>query len=1179
MATDSPDVIAGSEHNVLHNYRSWNYLFTIAALDKTASKNPDAYKTSTLKYVIAKSSGKGSRTIDNTLSTAKLDPTSPEFSTASDTITGFNRDSSGRFDFVIDNVEIANIITPNPEGGFALPTKLKFDIIEPYSMGGFLEALQAAATAIGNPTYAGTLFVLKIEFIGYDDTSSGPDSKPKQIEGGTRYFPFSFTTVDIEVTDKGTLYRCTAVPFNETSFGEVNKLKSDIKMQGSTVGEIITDLFKNINSAVQEEAKKNKGADTKNFDEFEVYWMPPESVGTKIDINTTLKWDSTDSIYAAKINEELRSNTVYSFSKPADPALGAKNGYQLAAGTGAGAGRGSQGVETTATTTTLSPTTGAVSFTAGSEVDKIISSVIRDSTYVKNIIKNLDTIKKDTANKGMITYFLIRAQQEIKDGTTDPQTLKPNYIHKYVVQPYKMHYTRLPGEQLGIADWAPLQSQIRRTYDYYYTGQNKDVINFQLKFNHLYFQAIPGRTGNRDTNDASKGAAATGDSQVSAPKEDSSVTTTRNGEPVAPVMSSADSSNFAVTGGTGQPRQADPYHAIAQQMHESIMTTKNVDLAKADIEIFGDPYYITTGGIGNQTHKLAGDGITDNGEAPIYAADTLININFRTPIDYGQDGIMYFDPSVLPFSGIFRVVQIQSTFASGVFKQKISVIRSPGQVIGRAAKPNYGSGYNAIPKAGEQPVKDSAQNVLPGSRPNDFSLANMLQRGLPSSGLPGVLSNFTGAAGGGLGGLLGGSGVSLLGSNGLLNSVAGVGGTVQNIVGQVKTIAPQLGINVGNSLNGINSLASGIRLSSSGIANIAGGLSNALPATVKSVSNILGSSGVGSNLTNPVGSLATNLSGAIGNIGGSVANAASSLASNVSSGLSSFFSSGGGGTDNSLGSSALASVANADPSGLVGGVGTKLASLQQGIPSDPLAIASQAGIDPTQLSGLDPSLLSQVGSQLTSVLKTLPPNVDISAAKSQGIVMSAITGDTLDNLPALQPKVTAPLAEPNLGDVKNLIASGGNLTGLPGINDIPGLSNFGSLKNQLGQAFGGLSAGLGNLGVTSLTDKLGTAQSSLNSLVGGSAGISTDSLSASANGLLSGADPTGSLQAAQAGLGSVESNMSSIQNQVQGQLPDTSNLADSVTSQFGSLQNSSPLDNLVASANQASSDLGGDWSV
>ena len=101
------------------------------------------------------------------------------------------------------------------------------------------------------------------------------------------------------------------------------------------------------------------------------------------------------------------------------------------------------------------------------------------------------------------------------------------------------------------------------------------------------------------------------------------------------------------------------------------------------------------------------------------------------------------------------------------------------------------------------------------------------------------------------------------------------------------------------------------------------------------------------------------------------------------------------------------------------------------------------------------------------------------------------------------------------------------------------------VTNKIGQVAGGLSASLGSLGTASLTDKLATAQGSLNSIVASAA-------------------PAG-LTPAQLGLGSVESNANAINSLVQG--GGAANLAKAATSVFGSNRTASPLDTVMANNN------------
>lgn len=1109
LNTKGPDIVKGSGYNVLHNYRSYNYLFTLAALEPKALSNPDDYKNSSLKYVIARSAGKGSSTISNSLSSAVINTKEINSADIISLINEFNSSSPGRFDFSIDNVEINTLMASNESTSLSLPTKIKFDITEPYSMGGFLEALEVASKAVGALTYVSAVYVLKVEFIGYKHTDNIND-KPEFIEGATRYFPMLISKVDIETTDRGTKYACQATPVNEMGFGESNKLLADLKGTGSTVGEVIDSLFTNLNVAVQDAAKKAKGDEgTANYDTYEVFFAPEESVNKKIVAsrtasNPTPPWKSTGSIYAADMNKEQRGNNTPAMADPADAEKG-QSGYKV---------NGNE--KTNATTIKYNTTDGAVHFPASAQIHEALTAVIRDSEYVKNLISQ--GIEKAKKGDGFVTYFMIRIETEYLEKQYDPQTLKRNQLYRYIIQPYKIHYTRLPGEALGISDFKGALNQIQRTYDYLYMGKNKDVINFNLKFNHLYFQAIPPGAGNKDTSDKNTGAGAPNTPEVGAPKASITQIQGADGKAVnPPVIQSADQGSQLSDGLSGQKNQGTPYHQIAKSMHAAVL--QSVDLAKCTIEIYGDPYYIVTGGIGNQSHKISGPGLTENGESPLYATEPYVLVNFRTPIDinsFEKGGLMKFDSQLLPFSGIYRAISIVTTFQSGVFKQKLTLIRMPGQTIENPQGKPVKTPAEKL-KAGEQIVKDTVPAGVQtfGIKANDFTLANLLGRGLPSAGLPGVLSNFTNAAGG----------AGIPGSiTGALNSVAGAGGMVQNLVGQVKTIAPQLGINFGSSLGGVSALASGIRLATSGVSNIIGGASNAPSAVVSQANSLIGS-------VASIGSGASSLASGVVSQVSSLAGNASTLASN-------------------LGTSALGAVTSlgASAGSLISGVGNKLTALQ-GASNDPKALASSLGIDPAQLSGLDPSLISKITSQLADIKDKLPPNVDIGTAKSQGVIMSAISSDTIVNLPPLEQviKDAKPTITVAADQFENLAKSGATIAGVANIGNIPGLTGNSLIPNVLGQAAGGLTAGLGNLSITSLTDKLSSAQSSLNSLVAGNIGAN--------------------LLPAQAGLGSIESNASALISTVQGAAGNATNLAKTAVAQFGSNRTASPLDNLIASNN------------
>jgi len=60
--------------------------------------------------------------------------------------------------------------------------------------------------------------------------------------------------------------------------------------------------------------------------------------------------------------------------------------------------------------------------------------------------------------------------------------------------------------------------------------------------------------------------------------------------------------------------------------------------------------------------------------------EVLMRLNFRTPVDYtnGEAGDMEFPEKSQPvetFSGLYKVLQVQNTIASGQFKQNLRAIR------------------------------------------------------------------------------------------------------------------------------------------------------------------------------------------------------------------------------------------------------------------------------------------------------------------------------------------------------------------------------------------------------------------------------------------------------------------------------------------------------------------------
>jgi hypothetical protein len=726
-----PTVVTSGEQNVLNSYRSYTYNFTLAALDKTSVNDPNSYRNSTLNYVIVQSGGKGTagmsgpsaqavQTAANnyqaqstsqsatTESIANAKKTVDQLGLAKDAIPSFNQNSPGRFDMFIENVEVESIIGFSEQSSVSQPTSLKFDIIEPYSINGFMEALHLASLAAGYPSYSQTSFVLKMEFVGYPDSVQLPDPVRLGNEA-TRYFVFQFTGVEVEVTERGTKYRCVGVPFNEKGFGQPNELKKTTPMTGDTVSDILTNLMKNVNTQLSDAAKLSKepSPDANKHDVYDIKF--PVKVGN------TWDYGQTNDIGKSAISELLRDSRLYSFADPGSAVKG--DAYDPAPPKSAGGGRGFVNPTPAQQASDpesfkYNPKSPQVQFNTGAQIHEIIASMVRDSEYVKTILKNIKSGTSSIDDYGYIDYFLIKMEVTNQD-IYDTQTKKPYQNFTYVVTPYKIHYTRIPGYGSLKIDESKLKTLSKRTYNYIYTGQNIDVLNFKLNFDNLYYESLPLALGNNEKDPSQSGAAPGNSITPLAPKS--------TAEPSDPgsngqATQRTDAAANKVNDNNAGPTQFDPYYVLAKNMHRAIVNSK-ASMITGELEIIGDPFFIVTGGIGNYVPKTATRGVTVDGEADHTGEEVLITINFNNPIDYNSfqnGGLMYFEKEKVPFSGVYRVIKITSTFHEGFFKQKLEIVRIPGQVPGNAPVSDPRDRFGSAPNKHDVVLKDSTAGVISG---------------------------------------------------------------------------------------------------------------------------------------------------------------------------------------------------------------------------------------------------------------------------------------------------------------------------------------------------------------------------------------------------------------------------------------------------------------------------------
>ena len=1114
----------GGSYNVLNDYRSYTYQWTLACLGKNALKNPKSYKKSSLDYIVARSGGKNlGMTVPKEktkVAPAKQPPnsTSTQYEEPVDTIalvTDFNNTSPGRFDLFIDNVDLECILAPGEKQGNSVATNIKFDVLEPYSLNGYIEALYVAAVSAGYDGYVGSPFILKLEFWGYPDSDLA--GEPQLVPNSSRYFVFTFTEVNITVTEQGTKYSCSGVPSNELAFSLPDELMTDIKMEGETVAKVLTNLFDNINASTKERALKEKSdATSDDYDEYEIYFPPAvtgyPSPAYKLD-STTQGTASESEIAKATMANFLTNNAVIKMIEPekkAKPAGGTKGATTATPGdTGSADKPQDQGMK-------YEPNKSVIQFAQGAHISDIITAVIRDSNYLVDIIKD---VKKAADKNGMITYFMIQINV-VPKNKDDSASGRPLNKYQYVVVPWKVHFSKLSLQKNVTYDPGTLDDVVNREYHYFYTGKNVDIVNFSIKFNNLFYQATPPKSGNTENQEQASASVPNGEDSAKKTNT-SSKQTAKQQNGTVPEKPSSEAASVGVQTQAGAKR-TDPYLQFAQATHKAIM--ESVDQIEGEIEIIGDPFYLVMGGIGNDIPDLTKPGLTSEGTADHQGGQVMIKLNFNNPIDYDeQTGEMLFRKDV-SYSGVYNVLEVKSHFKDGKFSQHLKILRMSGQISDsdKDVVKEEPVKLSAKPKPGGSPTKDTATGVdRAGARPSALDLTKLLDRGIPSPGLPGNLSDFT---------------------NGLNNAVGSLGvagGLLASAKGAVGGLGLNLGGKVGLSLDGLNPLTSGIKL-----------------PTLPQVPNLAdaGNVATANTLLSSAAGAAQNIS-TVPTLSVDVSTQASALASKLSSGAlssadpASVIPSVNNLTSiaNNVGGNAMAQLSSvANPAGFISGAQSKIDALTKGLPSDPTAAAANLGLDPSALAGLDPSLQSKVMGQLADVTKNLPTDVDMDTLKKSGVSLANISGGALQNIPSTAKKIVD--QGPDLPDTK--------------INSAQGAELLKQAEDNIAKLGGGANIDLGGgLSLAKLKASLPVVPG-LNAQLPGLSGVpGLDKINAVAGQLGSAQNLLGNVTGS---LPSVEGALATASDLTGGQplpgIPSVNDLSKSVTSKFGSLTASaSPL--------------------
>ena len=178
-------------------------------------------------------------------------------------------------------------------------------------------------------------------------------------------------------------------------------------------------------------------------------------------------------------------------------------------------------------------------------------------------------------------------------------------------------------------DTTQLVQEAAKAYNYMYTGYNKDILEFDIRFENAFYKSIAGDLGNN--------AGSNEPANQSTTKKTTEVELQGIDGPAGANVTNVQKDNTSnasneLAGGLTETAELK----IARQFNESLANS-DVDLITMTIKILGDPYYIADSGMGNYNAQTTSfTNINADGTINHQSGQVHILLNFLTPIDIDE---------------------------------------------------------------------------------------------------------------------------------------------------------------------------------------------------------------------------------------------------------------------------------------------------------------------------------------------------------------------------------------------------------------------------------------------------------------------------------------------------------------------------------------------------------------
>lgn len=539
----------------------------------------------------------------------------------------------------IQSVNFTTVISPTKQTRSSNMIEGSMTIMEPYGVT-FVDSLVAASFDGQNyNNYTTQPYLLQLDFHGYDDNGNPiPDSESIALR---KRFPIKLLSCAIEVTGTaGSSYKIDFAPAGHMAHSpEKAGLPKDITVTASTVGE----FFYNLEAALNGFYKID--AFVKNLAGFA----------------DSIRFDIDPAIAASSIT--YGKGVPLSSSNPASKNIDlSKMNFSIKAGT---------------------------------SLMSIIDRTMAQSQFLIDQLNDSEKIDLDKQTNIFTAYKTTVATVFTgidSGGTPHPGAFdrKRNLLPvelTYCISQHPTWKSESPHAPL-YADSTPYTV---KEYNYLYTGQNIDVIDFKLNFDMTYYTASLGYT---ESVPATQTTSDTGQDVRDSFARDVGFNPSillRNVPNISPLRYRyiVGDQNLTIGGGLINNSKAQ----LAGDVIKSLYSDINGDMISVDLKIIGDPSLIKQDDwlyVPSPSNAPVYNGWDRQGQAEFTnkyghirmdAGEVVVKVTVNSPIDIDteltNEGLVYPQPGTNQslFSGQYKVIMIENSFAGGKFEQKLQLVR------------------------------------------------------------------------------------------------------------------------------------------------------------------------------------------------------------------------------------------------------------------------------------------------------------------------------------------------------------------------------------------------------------------------------------------------------------------------------------------------------------------------